>query len=667
MLDFFKDLFSSDGFMPHGHCYLWNPGLIWLHVISDALIALSYTSIPFTLYYFSRKRRDIPFNWMFLCFALFIIACGATHYMEIWTLWMPTYWLSGIIKAIAALASVPTAILLVKLLPKALEIPTPTQLQLAYAELRETNEALETRVLERTAELTTKNDALTNEIVERNRAEAALKLSEQRFRGFKESGIIGIILSDLDGNIKEANEAFLSMVGYTEADFLAGKVNGETLNTPDRERTDTAAMVELQTKGVAHAWEKELLHKDGSRVPILIGIVKLEESTHESVAFVVDLTERKAAEAAVRESEARNTAVMAAALDAIVLMDHEGHITDFNPAAERTFGYSRDEIMGKSLAEMLIPPALRARHSGGLARYLKTGEEHVIGTRIEVSALRKGGTEFPAEVAVVRIRSEGPPIFTGYIRDISERRLAADAAMLRTAKEAAEEANSELETFSYSVAHDLRAPLRGINGFSSALLEDQGHKLDGDAKEYLVLIASEARHMGEIIDALLALARLTRTDLQQELVDLTELARAVIARLRATDPTRHVEFIATDGLTARGDARLVRALLENLLGNAWKFTGKKQDGRIELALETVDGVPVFVVRDNGAGFDMALAEKLFVPFRRLHRASEFEGTGIGLATVQRIARRHGGRIWAESIENQGATFRFTLSAGGPKS
>jgi light-regulated signal transduction histidine kinase (bacteriophytochrome) len=214
------------------------------------------------------------------------------------------------------------------------------------------------------------------------------------------------------------------------------------------------------------------------------------------------------------------------------------------------------------------------------------------------------------------------------------------------------------------VAHDLRAPLRAINGFSSALVEDWGDRLDAGAKQDLNRVAAAAHRMSEIIDALLALARLTRTEPRKEPVDLTSLAHAVLGELRANEPDRVVELVVAEGMLVQGDQQLLRVLLENVLGNAWKFTRKQPAARIELGVEQVERVPVFYVRDNGAGFNMALVEKLFAPFRRLHRDSDFEGTGIGLATVQRIVRRHGGWIWAESTEGQGATFRFTLSSGG---
>jgi signal transduction histidine kinase len=220
--------------------------------------------------------------------------------------------------------------------------------------------------------------------------------------------------------------------------------------------------------------------------------------------------------------------------------------------------------------------------------------------------------------------------------------------------------NRELEAFSYSVAHDLRTPLRSINGFSHALLEDCADKLDGDAKDYLARIANAAERMGQLIDALLALSRLSRTEVRRETVSLTSLADAVVSQLRAAQPERVVDFANRENVVVDGDPVLLRALLENLLGNAWKFTGARAPAHIAFGVEGDTKEATYFVRDDGAGFDMAYADKLFAPFQRLHSASEFAGTGIGLATVQRIVHRHGGRIWAEGDVGKGATFRFTL-------
>ncbi len=246
----------------------------------------------------------------------------------------------------------------------------------------------------------------------------------------------------------------------------------------------------------------------------------------------------------------------------------------------------------------------------------------------------------------------------GISEDITEHRNAAKA--LREAKDAAEAANAELEAFSYSVAHDLRAPLRSIDGFGQALEEDFADRLDAEGKLHLQRVRGSAKQMGQLIDGLLGLSRVSRGDVARERLNLTRMAEQAVARLRETHPERPVEVRIEPDLAAEGDPRLIGAVLDNLLGNAWKFTSKRDSARIEVGQRIEDSRPVFFVRDNGAGFDQAFAGKLFGAFQRLHGATEFEGTGIGLATVERIVRRHGGRVWAEGTVGQGATFYFTL-------
>jgi light-regulated signal transduction histidine kinase (bacteriophytochrome) len=223
-----------------------------------------------------------------------------------------------------------------------------------------------------------------------------------------------------------------------------------------------------------------------------------------------------------------------------------------------------------------------------------------------------------------------------------------------------EEANKELEAFSYSVSHDLRAPLRAIDGFSRIVLDDYGTLLETDGRQYLERIRSNAQRMSTLIDGLLSLAHITKGTLKKESIDITKIARAVVADLQVKDSERHVVIDIPDGLTAVGDTGLIAAVIANLVGNAWKFTSKKDDACVTVGMQQKESQSIFFVRDNGAGFDMAYSNKLFEPFKRLHTKSEFEGTGIGLATVQRIIARHKGQIWAESEVGQGATFYFTL-------
>ena len=225
-----------------------------------------------------------------------------------------------------------------------------------------------------------------------------------------------------------------------------------------------------------------------------------------------------------------------------------------------------------------------------------------------------------------------------------------------------EAANQELEAFAYSVSHDLRAPLRAVEGFSQALLEDYRSALDDQGRDFLQRVSGEARRMAQLIQDLLLLSRVTRAEMDFQPIDLSALAEEVIAELRRREPARRVAVEVAPGLAAQGDARLLRQALENLLGNAWKFTGRRREARIEVGAAPQQGGLCFFVRDNGAGFDMAYADKLFVPFQRLHRMDEFTGTGVGLSTVQRIIARHGGRIWADSAPEAGTTFCFTLGS-----
>lgn len=322
--------------------------------------------------------------------------------------------------------------------------------------------------------------------------------------------------------------------------------------------------------------------------------------------------------------------------------------------------------LGTTFAACLVDEATLEKHGSGAKRGAETAIEVRPSTKpaFEVTVplvhearvlgiLVLGLDETPDARALELLARAGSMI--GVALRVAESRQRTQA-LLR----AAETANKELEAFSYSVSHDLRAPLRAIDGFSAALDEDEGDKLSEHGREYLGRIRGGAQRMGELIDDLLRLSRVSRGEFRRERIDLSSIANAVLTELQRVHPERTVELVVPDAITGLADARLIRITLENLLGNAWKFTSKTEHARIEFGVRTEGDERIYFVKDNGAGFDMAYAEQLFGPFQRLHADKEFPGTGIGLATVQRIIVRHGGRIWVEAAPDQGATFQFTL-------
>jgi signal transduction histidine kinase len=322
---------------------------------------------------------------------------------------------------------------------------------------------------------------------------------------------------------------------------------------------------------------------------------------------------------------------------------------------------------------------LRARYAAALARHVEQRDEVSLSAAYEVGrmALARGvglldlvALHQEALHGVARDRSSAADDFqrealspyemalSGY-RTANDDLRATNASLVRE-REAAEAANRELESFSYAVSHDLRAPLRTIDGFSLALLEDNAPQLDEQGKRYLGFVREAAQRMGDLIDDLLELSRVTRTELRRERVEVSAAAERIVERLRAGSPGRRVQVTIEPGIVVEGDSRLFGSVLENLLGNAWKFTSKRPEAHIEVGKRETDREIACFVRDDGAGFDMTYAAKLFGAFQRLHDARDFEGTGIGLATVQRIVNRHGGRVWAEGEVGRGATFWFAL-------
>lgn len=418
---------------------------------------------------------------------------------------------------------------------------------------------------------------------------------------------------------------------------------------------------------------RELVAKrsNGQVFPIEASISKLTEGDQIILTvFIQDITERMQAETARLAAETRFARVLEATAEAVISIDESQNIILFNHSAERIFGYKTEDMLGQSL-DVLLPPYVSGRHHRFIRDFAE-GDDISRGMgerRGELFAKRKDGTIFPIDASISKLTEGDQVILTVFIRDITEQKLA-EETMMRLNEELEQRveertiqlqaANKELEAFSYSVSHDLRAPLRAVDGFSMALLEDYQDKLDEDGQQFLGLIRTESQRMGQLIDDLLTLSRLTRTELNYQVVELSALAEEISSELKRISSNRHVEFIIEPGLRDCADMNMVRIALYNLLQNAWKYSSKQDSATIEFGQQEENGVREYFVKDNGIGFKMDYVHKLFGAFQRLHSVSDYEGTGIGLATVQRIIHQHGGSVRAEGALNEGATFYFTL-------
>jgi PAS domain S-box-containing protein len=503
--------------------------------------------------------------------------------------------------------------------------------------------------------------------VRRRDAEQLVRLSEARYRAVTETASDAIISADRHGIIRYFNPGAERTFGHEEQDII-----GQPLTTlmPDRFRqAHTAGMQRYldtrEARVVGRTVDLVGLSKDGREFPVELSLASSDvDGDLFFTAIVRDITVRSEADRKLRASEARFRDLLESAPDAVLITDAQGRIQLANAEAERLFGYRREELIGHGI-EMLIPQRYRGAHVGHREGYVRAARTRPMGAGLELYGRRKDGSEFPVAISLSPTGTgDGKAVFCS-VRDITEQRAANSKIQdlnrrlqLDNAELAA--VNKELEAFSYSVSHDLRAPLRAIDGFSQALVEDAGPLLKSEHHSHLNRVRQAAQRMGLLIDDLIKLARVTRTDVKIDDVDLGEIAQTLASNLKDSTPERQAEFVIAPGLQTKGDPRLMQVALDNLLSNSWKFTAPRNPARIEFGKTDANGKPVFFVRDNGVGFDMNYAGKMFGAFQRFHDAREFAGTGIGLATVQRIIHKHGGRIWAESQPGEGATFYFTL-------
>ncbi len=497
---------------------------------------------------------------------------------------------------------------------------------------------------------------------------------QTRLATIVESATDAIIAKNLDGTITAWNRGAEILFGYTAGEAVGRNIS--ILFPADRLDEEPAIIRRLLDGERIEHFESVRLKKDGTPVDVSLSIspIRNEQGVIVGASKIArDITERRRGEEALRASEERYRSTLDNMMEGAQIIGHDWRYLYINDMVARQGHQSKEQLLGHTMME--VYPGIE---NTAMFNALQRCMHDYVPSQMENEFIYPDGGKSWFQLSIQPV-PEGIFILS---MDITDRKRAETEILQlnqdlekrvaeRTAQLSA--ANKELESFAYSVSHDLRAPLRAVDGFSQALLEDYVDQLPDDGRKLLERVRSAAQRMAELIDDLLNLSRVTRASLQPNLVDLSALAQEIAGELQRVDPDRQVNFVIAPELKANGDPHLLKIALENLLNNAWKFTSRKEKAQIEFGMLPHSSLPAskigrgnggegstFFVRDNGAGFDMAYAGKLFGAFQRLHPVTEFPGTGIGLATVQRIIHKHGGRIWVEGAVDQGATFFFTL-------
>jgi len=504
-----------------------------------------------------------------------------------------------------------------------------------------------------------------DDIQKRQQAEIALRQREVMLAKIIETSLDGFLLIDENQTFIDANEAACKILGYTRKELLALQIFDLEMI---EDAVETRQHIEQIKKNGSDHFETILQRKDGELIDVDISATYLPLNGGLLVTFFRDISARKKIERALIRNEEKFRRTFDLSPVGAVLVNLSFVFIRCNQSFCNFLGYEEQELIGKTFLEATHPDDLTI----GKPDLPKIIEGSLERLQVQKRYLRKDGAVVWGEVTI-RLLPPGdtePACFLAVIQDITQRKLAEE--QIRALNESLEQrvrertlqieaSNRELEAFTYTVSHDLRAPLRAIDGYSKALIEDYGGQLDETGLSYLERIQSAIHTMNQLIDDLLRLSRISRAELNLQPVHMSEMVQSIIKELNDREHHRRIEWIIAPDVYANADRALIRVVLENLLGNALKFTSHHAAARIEFGRFFQDDQPVYFVRDDGAGFDMKHVMKLFRAFSRLHTSHEFPGSGIGLATVQRIIDLHGGKIWAEGAVEKGATFFFSLT------
>ncbi len=700
MNDILSSFFVAGPFIPHGHCYLWKPSLVWLHLVSDSLIALAYYSIPLTLFYFVRKRQDLPFSWIFLLFATFIVSCGTTHILEVWTLWHPTYWLSGAVKAVTAIVSLITAYMLMPLVPQALALPSPAQLEQANqalqtqiqrrlhieTELRQAQNQLEQRVQERTAALSQANEQLQQEISDRKAIEAELREREERFstlfNGMEDWVLVYHLTPDHQpGQLIEVNEQACQRLGYTRQELLAMSVLD--LIAPSKHSSQSS----LERLLVENHIVVESVHrtKAGLQMPVEVSATLFTLNGLPTVQTICrDITERKQTEVAIaslnRDLQNRvdelQTLFEVIPVGIAVSDDLEFQHIRTNPEFARILGTAPESNASCTPPSGSTNPTYKIFQHGKELTPAETpiryaGLHGISLKGVEIDILRGDGALFNLYGYASPLRDEQsqPRGSVGAFLDITDRkRTEAEREQLlereRIAREQAEAANRIKDEFLAVLSHELRTPLNPIIGWIHLLRKGT---LDQPTTAIaLETIERNAKLQTQLIEDLLDISRILQGKLALKLdaVDLAATIEAAKETVRLAAESKSIAIQTELEPTTRsllGDANRLQQVIWNLLSNAVKFT--PPEGQVHIALAYSATEAQITVQDTGKGIDPAFLPFVFETFRQADGTitRTFGGLGLGLAIVRQIVELHGGTVLAESAgEGLGATFSVRL-------